>query len=88
MKKQIFDFIKMKTPELKEVLSFKAKDIYDEDGFIGEHYVVKCLLGVPLSVPYTNIPINNMLGEQEKTCLVNISEFTRWVKSEESVKWI
>ena len=66
MKKQIFDFIKVKTPNLKEVLDVKVKDYDDENGFINEHYVVKCLL----KVPDTNIPIENMLGEREKICLI------------------
>lgn len=84
MKKQIFDFIKLKTPNLKEVLDVKTKDYDDENGFIGEHYEVRCLL----KVPDTNIPIENMLGEREKICLVDKQEFKRWVKGESSVKWI
>jgi hypothetical protein len=31
MKKQIFDFIKLKTPNLKEVLGVKVKDYDDEN---------------------------------------------------------
>ena len=84
MKKQIFDFIKLKTPNLKEVLGVKVKDYDDENGFIDEHYEVRCLL----SVPDTNIPIQNMLGEREKICLVDKQEFNKWVKGESSVKWI
>jgi hypothetical protein len=84
MEKQIFDFIKLKTPNLKEVLSFKTKDYDDANGYISEHYEVRCLL----SVPDTNIPIDNMLGEQEKICLVDKQEFNKWVNGESSVKWI
>ena len=84
MKKQIFDFIKLKTPNLKEVLDVKIKDCDDENGLINEHFEVRCLL----KVPDTNIPIENMLGEQEKICLVHKQEFNRWMKSESSVKWI
>lgn len=44
MEKQIFDFIKLKTPNLKKVLDVKIKDYDDENGFINEHYVVRCLM--------------------------------------------
>ena len=84
MKKQIFDFIKLKTPNLKEVLDVKTKDYDDENGFIGEHYEVRCLL----QVPDTSIPINNMLGKKEKICLVSVSEFNSWLKGEDSIKWV
>ncbi len=84
MEKQIFEFIKLKTPNLKEVLDVKVKDYDDENGFINEHYVVRCLL----NVPNTNIPINNMLDKREKICLVDKQEFNKWVKGENSVKWI
>ncbi len=94
MKNQIdlfFNFIKLKTPNLKEVLDVKIKDFDDENGFIGQHYVVKCLL----KVPDTRTPLENMLGEKEylsinqkRTCLVNREVFNEWVKNKESVKWI
>ena len=84
MKKQIFDFIQRKTPNLKKVLDVKTKDYDDENGFINEHYEVRCLL----KVADTSIPIENMLGEREKICLVDKQEFNRWVKGESSVKWI
>ncbi len=70
MEKKI-DFIKLKTPNLKEVLDVKSKDYDDENGFIGEHYEVRCLL----NVLDTNIPTENMLGEEEKICLVDKQEF-------------
>lgn len=78
MKKQIFDFIKRKTPNLLKVLNVKLKDTDDE------HYVVRCLL----QVPDPSIPMNNMLGEKEKICLVSVSEFNNWLKSEDSIKWV
>jgi hypothetical protein len=84
MKEKFFDFIKLQTPNLKKVLDVKLKDVDDETGFIGEHYEVLCLL----SVPDTNIPINNMLAEKEQACLVNKSEFKKWLKGENSIKWI
>jgi len=47
MKKQIFNFIQRKTPNLLKVLEVKLKDTDDEHGIINEHYVVRCLLQVP-----------------------------------------
>jgi hypothetical protein len=84
MKKQIFDFIQRKTPNLLEVLEVKLKDTDDDYGFINEHYEVRCLL----QVPDPSMPINNMLGKKEKICLVNISEFNDWLKGEDSVIWV
>jgi hypothetical protein len=84
MKKQIFDFIKLKTPNIKKVLEVKIKDYDDENGLINEHYEVRCLL----RVPDTSIPLENMLGESEKICLVDTQAFNMWIKNESSVKWI
>ena len=84
MEKQIFNFIQRKTPTLLKVLEVKFKDTDDEHGITDEYYVVRCLL----QAPDISIPINNMLGEKEKVCLVNISEFNSWLKSEDSIKWI
>jgi hypothetical protein len=84
MKKQIFNFIQRKTPNLLKVLEVKLKDTDDEHGIINEHYVVRCLL----RAPDTSIPINNMLGKKEKICLVSVSEFNSWLKGEDSIKWV
>jgi|APGre2960657404_1045060.scaffolds.fasta_scaffold177664_2 hypothetical protein len=84
MKKQIFNFIQRKTPNLLKVLEVKLKDTDDEHGIINEHYVVRCLL----QVPDTSIPIDNMIGNEEKICLVSVSEFNSWLKREDSIKWV
>jgi hypothetical protein len=84
MKTEIFKFIKIKTPNLLEVLDIKLKDTDDEYGFVNEHYVVKCLL----QVPDPSIPINNMLGRVERNCLVNVSEYNSWLKGEQSIRWV
>jgi hypothetical protein len=84
MEKQIFNFIKRKTPNLLKVMDVKLKDTDDDHGFINEHYIVRCLL----SVPDTSIPINNMLGKVEKNCLVDSQEFNNWLKGEDSIKWV
>jgi len=56
MKEQIFEFIKIKTPNLLEVLDVKLKDTDDEYGIINEHYIVRCLL----QAPDTSIPVYNI----------------------------
>lgn len=84
MKKQIFNFIQRKTPNLLKVLEVKLKDTDDEHGIINEHYVVRCLL----QVSDTSIPIDNMIGKEEKICLVSVSEFNSWLKREDSIKWV
>ena len=81
---QLYEFIKEKNPEIQEVLDVRVKDDDDEDGFIGEHYIVNCLVrkinpNTPSGFPEENV---------EKTCLVDIKIFRKWVKNEESIKWI
>ena len=84
MKKEIFNFIKKREPDLERIINYKIKDTDNDNGFIGEHYIVKCLI----KVPDTTIPINNKLKEIEKTCLVNISVFKKYMEKKESVKWL
>ncbi len=75
----------MKKPNLLEVLDVKLKEDDDENGFIGEHYIVRCLL----SCPDTSIPIDNSMGRKESTCLVDRYEFHKWInKNEKSIIWI
>lgn len=82
MKKQIFNFIKQKNPGLQKVISFKVKDKCDKNGFVGEHYKVKCMLR--LIDPGSPTGFNRNV---EKICLVNIEEFIKWIKSERSIIW-
>lgn len=80
MKEKLFEFIKEKTPNFTvvKILDFKIKDVDDEDGFVGEFYVVNCLLDIG----------EDEFAEEERTCLVDIEEFKRWVRNQESVKWL
>lgn len=57
----------------------------NENGFIGEHYKVVCLMdepGIEIS------PDGVRFGEDIRTCLVDAYEFNKWVKRENSIKWI
>ncbi len=83
MKKEIFEFIKKETPNLKEVLTFKLNDYDSDDGFIGEYYIVNCLLDtVIIDFPATSTTT------VEKTCMVNKIEFNNWVINKKAIKWI
>lgn len=93
IKKQLFDFIKETTPNLKEVLELDYHVITTDnnhppnDGdfykLVGE-YKVKCLI----SVPDTDIPMNNLFGERERICFVNESEFESWSNRKEAIRWV
>jgi hypothetical protein len=72
MEKELLEFIKLNTPSVLEVLEYKVTDNDSSDGFIGEHYIVNCVLQ------------NSML----RTCMVDISIFEKWVKKKNSVIWI
>jgi len=83
MNDDLFEFIKLKTPSLEKIIEYSLKDTDDEDGYIGEHYIVKCLL---ISPSYTStIPIDTLV---ERTCLVDRDEFRRWKRKEDSIRWI
>lgn len=77
---KIFEFIKRTTPFLRQVLDVKLSD----NGDAGKYYVVKCVI----AAPDTNIPVNNLFGSEERTCLVDVAEFNKWLKGENSIKWI
>lgn len=81
---EMFDFIKINTPNLDEVITVKLLDYDGEYGSIGEFYIVKCLL----AVPNYSVPINNLFDRSEKTCLVNSKEFKRWLNQKNSITWI
>ena len=83
MKEDLYEFIKLKTPNLKEVLDFSIKKCDDEEGAIGEHYIVRCILLIPdsTSTVFTTI-------ESKRTCLVDRQEFQKWKRKEDSIRWV
>ena len=85
-KDKLFKFIKLKceSENLIEILDVEVKDYDDEFGLSNNHFFVKCLLAVP-DPSYIS---NNFFGRKEKTCLVNISEYEKWLNSEEAIKWL
>ena len=81
---KMFEFIKNKNPNLVKVFSIESKDYDDENGAAYEHYIVKC----QIAVADPSYIVMNLFGKKDATCLVNIEEYNKWVKNEESVKWI
>ena len=87
LKNDLFEFIKLKCSNLKEVVSYKIKDYDDEDGgAIGEHYIVDCILN---ATQYRHVTLSKTSTlEIKRTCLVDRDEFRRWRRKENSIKWI
>jgi hypothetical protein len=79
----LFEFIKLKTPSLKSVVDYSLKDYDDEDGAIGEHIIVKCILSVQDTSATTFA-----FKEEVRTCLVDRDEFRKWKRKEDSIKWL
>jgi hypothetical protein len=82
---QIFNFLKEKSSDVivTKILDVKAKDYGDIDGFIGGHYIVKCLV---MALDYSSTANRNI--EIESTCLVNIGSFRKWLIKKEAIIWI
>lgn len=70
-------------PKVVDVIDVKVKDYDDEHGFIGEHYIVRCITS---GVDYSGT--TNKIVEQEQSCLVDISEFRKFLGKQDSVIWI
>jgi hypothetical protein len=81
-KDRMLSFIKEKNSKYKvrEVLEIKLKDYDDEDGAIGEHYIVDCI--ILKSDPEENLSPYNPFEVQ---CLVNKVEFDSW---NTEIKWL
>lgn len=85
MKAKLLEYIQKKSPtkNVVEVLKFDVKDWDDENGAMGEHYVVTCTV--------TTISPKSPTGwleDVEKECLVCIKQFKRYVEEEKAVKWL
>lgn len=73
-------------PKVQQVLEMKLKDCDDDNGAAGEHYQVKCLM-----IYYENVgtvvhavrPV-----QKEATCLVDVHEFTKFMKKENAIIWL
>lgn len=73
-------------PKISRVLDVKIKDYDDGHGTMGEHYVVKCEMLV-----YTNTgttPSGGTFEYVESTCLVDVTEFKKFVSKQHSIIWL
>ena len=73
LKSQMLKFIGEKYPNVQEIVSVVTQDWDDDDGVIGENYIVECFVYGTL---------------KQKTCKVNRAEFDRYYKKENAIKWI
>jgi hypothetical protein len=56
----------------------------EEDGFIGENYIVTCVL----RLPDPNIPIYNLNRKKKVKCLINVLVFHTWLSKKNAVRFI
>lgn len=83
MKEDILKYIRETEPDISSVESIQLKDVDDCDGFIGEHYIVKCTKEVEElynpNMDFIDIP---------KTCLVDKQMFNMWLKKQNAIRFI
>lgn len=86
-KENLLKFLIEMCPEKKFecVSNFTIQD-YDseEDGFIGENYIVTCVL----RLPDPNIPIYNLNRKKKVKCLINVLVFHTWLSKKNAVRFI
>lgn len=86
-KKQLMlEFLKQhegNTLDIKKVTDIKVKETDDDNGPMGEHYVVKCEIEVE-----DNKLTTKSYKTIKSTCLVNIRQFTNFVEKQNSVIWL
>ena len=83
---QMLEFIKQHenyTVDIKKVTSIKVKEDDDENGPMGEQYVVKCEIEVE-----DNKLTTKTYKTIQATCLVNIRQFKNFVEQYNSVIWL
>ena len=85
-KKQLMlEFIKNESnsTRIKEITDVQIKDYDDDNGPMGEHYVVKCKIDVP-----DNSSTVTTYKTIKSKCLVNIRQFTNFVEKRNSIIWL
>lgn len=74
IEQEMLKFLKERGEDVENVISIKLDDCDSEYGYIGENYIVKCTVEV--------------ISYIERTCLVDYSEFNRYLKKQNTVRWI
>ena len=78
--------ISIQYPKIQKVLNVKLKDYDDDNGPMGEHYVVKCKMTVCTNSSTSLHGI--VFQEVETTCLVDVREFKKFVNKENAIIWL
>jgi len=73
-------------PKIQQVLHIGIKDSDDDNGPIGKHYVVKCLM-IRWKITGT-VPKSGVYEQFEATCLVNRHIFDKYMINENALIWI
>jgi hypothetical protein len=70
-------------PRVVDVIDVKVKDFDDGHGYMGEHYIVKCIVAEVEGTGTTD-----RLIHKEKECLVEVTEFKKFLGKQNSIIWI
>ena len=84
---EMLKFLKERGEDVENVISVKLDEFDSDYGFIGENYIVKCTVEV-LSTYSNTTSGNKEISYIERTCLVDSSEFNRYLKKQNTVRWI
>ena len=80
-KEQMLKFLNEKNLDrsfiVVEVNKITLKDTDDEDGTIGEHYIVEC-----------KILRDSELERHQKSCLINVQEFKKYLNKTQPINWL
>jgi len=79
-KEELLKFIKRHNSKVESIISVKVKDYDDDNGMIGQHYIVEC------HIPFYEITESG--HNHHARCLVDVSEFNAWLNKKEAIKWI
>lgn len=70
--------------KIKKVTSIKIKEFDDDNGPMGEQYVVGCEIEVQDNSLTSGISYKTIKG----SCLVNVRQFTNFVEKQNAVIWL
>ena len=69
---------------IDEILEIKIKDSDDDNGAMGEHFVVR----LKQRIPDFTMTCGNQYKLVESTCLVNAKQFNHFVEKHRAVIWL
>ena len=84
---EMLNFLKERGEDVENVISVELDECDSEYGYIGKNYIVKCTIEVIAT--YSNTTSGSKeISYVERTCLVDSSEFNRYLKKQNTVRWI